>query len=840
MRCGDRCWPTRSLRPRWPTPAAGPPRHSGDRDRADAAAAPVDRRRGVGRASPTPSSGARRCAPAGAPRRVGGMVRPAVRPTCGSPERTAAGCGGGRRGRSRGCGRTSRTPPPRSGPRATHWRARLPGPAGPARVVVGRARARSPSLAARVFELEAAGCDQSACPWPAWAGPWSSTVRTTAARCWPSSTAIPPGSLNDVWQGVVSWLRSTIAHAPGLRRPRRSRPPSGRWPTPGRCTHRWLRGPGSRPCWFQGHGRRRRRRAPGSGRGEAGRAIATTRRLPPPSAAVVHALLGQTERAARAPRAGPRRRRPSPDAPLVDTDLAIAEAALAWPAATTPRRAPSSPPTSPATRLGEGHSAAPQQRSLALFYVLVARYPAGVGRRRISGPAFAVAPRPGPRARRGPGRTPRFRPTRRHCPTPPSSGPTCPCAGPQSSAVAAIAAGRRDGWQLLDGIVARRPRPEVADLAAPRHRDAGQGCSGRRRSLAGPARGRLELRLLGPVELRRDGEPVQAADWRRERVRSLLAYLALTRHRQPRRRLADDLWPALDQEAQSAQPACDADLPAAGAGAGPGAARRLVLRPPARRQPVAPPGESLAVDVWEFDALCERGRDAERRGPPSAALDRTLGAVELWRGEPTELLSEPWAVAPGRTASAPLRCGRHPGRRAAARPAATPSTPMHSPIGRSPSTPGWSPPTAWSSPPTGPPETTSPPGGARGATARRSTTSASAPTRRRSWSSGCSTAPHRVRARSGRREQKFPGHRSRRRSTTSTSLATGSLPSVMAYGSYGGEPPMAGSSTRPRPNATPTRVVPRPRSGATPCTRRNRHGTTPQSQPRSHPHRPRP
>ena len=45
-----------------------------------------------------------------------------------------------------------------------------------------------------------------------------------------------------------------------------------------------------------------------------------------------------------------------------------------------------------------------------------------------------------------------------------------------------------------------------------------------------------------------------------------------------------------------------------------------------------------------FRIAVELAGDADRRGSPSAALDHALGAVDLWRGEPTELVSEPWAV----------------------------------------------------------------------------------------------------------------------------------------------------------------------------------------------------
>jgi DNA-binding SARP family transcriptional activator len=354
---------------------------------------------------------------------------------------------------------------------------------------------------------------------------------------------------------------------------------------------------------------------------------------------LVHALFGQAERAAEH-LAQARAAVASPDAPLVDTDLAIAQAALA--VAGGDDAAASAVLTAYLARqpLGEGHSAAPQQRSLALFYVLVAATRAAWDRAE-PGPAFVVA-RDLARAlvavREG-GRLP---PDTSLLPDATIVRAHLPLRWAAELGVAAVAAGRDDGWQLLDGMWPAG-RPHVADLA--RHA-TGPRCKAARAvvgRLPVPPTGQLELRLLGPVELQLDGTPIRAADWRRERVRSLLAYLALT-GTVSRGQLADELWPALDPEAQSRNL---------------GVTLTYLLRvlEPDRAQREASffvrqeggnlslhPGESLAVDVWAFDALCEQARDAERRGSPSAALDHALSAVDLWRGEPTQLVSEPWAV----------------------------------------------------------------------------------------------------------------------------------------------------------------------------------------------------
>jgi DNA-binding SARP family transcriptional activator len=158
-----------------------------------------------------------------------------------------------------------------------------------------------------------------------------------------------------------------------------------------------------------------------------------------------------------------------------------------------------------------------------------------------------------------------------------------------------------------------------------------------------PPADRLELRLLGPVELLRDGQRVDAPEWRRRRVRDLLSHLVLRRP-DARDQVAADLWPELDAEGQ---------------------ARNLrvtlthllrALEPDRRGRDasflVQPHGDALLVhrgewfeaDVWRFDELTQAALDADRRGEPSVALGPMLDAVALWRGEPTELAAADWAL----------------------------------------------------------------------------------------------------------------------------------------------------------------------------------------------------
>jgi DNA-binding SARP family transcriptional activator len=292
--------------------------------------------------------------------------------------------------------------------------------------------------------------------------------------------------------------------------------------------------------------------------------------------------------------------------------------------------------------LGRGHSAAPQQRCLALIYVLVPEARPWWDAADL-GPAFVVArdlARAVVAARAG-GRLPAETPP---LPEPGVVEAHLPSRWAAELAVAAVAGGRDDGWALLRHGWPRL-RPAVEDLAATGAGPVRTAARTVLRRLAVPPAGRLELRLLGPVELGRDGTAVAAPDWRRERVRILLAYLAL-HGTASRQQVADDLWPALDAEAQSRNLRVTLTY------------LLRVLEPDrVARAPsffVHQEGDRLSleaggrldVDLWAFDAEARLAAEANDQGAPSAVLDHALRAVELWRGEATELVSQPWALAP--------------------------------------------------------------------------------------------------------------------------------------------------------------------------------------------------
>lgn len=173
--------------------------------------------------------------------------------------------------------------------------------------------------------------------------------------------------------------------------------------------------------------------------------------------------------------------------------------------------------------------------------------------------------------------------------------------------------------------------------------------------LAGAARGLIndiprppdqvvEVRFLGPPELRRDGVPMDEPGWRRERVRQLLAYLVL-HGSASREEVADALWPDLE--------------PAAANNNLRGTLSHLlgVLQPGRRsREPsyfvhtadraITLTGtDRLRVDVWDLERHLDTAERAERVGTPSLALSAGRAAVDLWRGP--FAADAPWAWAEG-------------------------------------------------------------------------------------------------------------------------------------------------------------------------------------------------
>lgn len=142
----------------------------------------------------------------------------------------------------------------------------------------------------------------------------------------------------------------------------------------------------------------------------------------------------------------------------------------------------------------------------------------------------------------------------------------------------------------------------------------------------------LEIRVLGPIELRRDGQAVTDEAWvRRQRVRDLLALLVEHR-RIDRTRAATMMWP--DKDPVSAGGNFRYTL---------GQLQAVMEPQRGRDRPwfvrtegadlVLTDGELLRIDVDEFGEHLRTVASAERAGRPALALEAALSACELYRGD---------------------------------------------------------------------------------------------------------------------------------------------------------------------------------------------------------------
>ena len=141
--------------------------------------------------------------------------------------------------------------------------------------------------------------------------------------------------------------------------------------------------------------------------------------------------------------------------------------------------------------------------------------------------------------------------------------------------------------------------------------------------------GRVELRVLGPIEVRHDGSPVQI---RGEKPRELLALLAIRANRPvTAEQLIEELWQG--NPPPSASTALRVHI------------RRIrqVLEldrnpsAPSTRLPYGPHGYVLRVEPDELDAqrferLVLLAREAVVGGDPACAVPQLTQALDLWRG----------------------------------------------------------------------------------------------------------------------------------------------------------------------------------------------------------------
>jgi DNA-binding SARP family transcriptional activator len=158
-----------------------------------------------------------------------------------------------------------------------------------------------------------------------------------------------------------------------------------------------------------------------------------------------------------------------------------------------------------------------------------------------------------------------------------------------------------------------------------------------------PAAPLAEVRVgtLGPMTLHHGDVASEGGDWRRERVRSLLAYL-ITFRNATRAAIADALWPALDADAGAANLRTTLNYlhralePARAAGDAPWFVRsegeRLVLHT-----------SGLTVDAWDLESHLDAAGAADEERTPSRALEQLEAALALWHGDYLADVFDDWA-----------------------------------------------------------------------------------------------------------------------------------------------------------------------------------------------------
>jgi DNA-binding SARP family transcriptional activator len=493
-------------------------------------------------------------------------------------------------------------------------------------------------LTLRLFEMEAAGYDK-AVPLACVGRAVIADLVADSPRVLDELSHIPPGSLHGTWQSLVDWLRSMAFHhlgrpAESLEAASLARSAAGPLLAP------VIESTRLQALWYLGEIQPAREELPKLADWAVAAGMRNNAALIAAGAAMAHAAGGDARGAQRyLDLAG--REAATLEAPLVDTYLTLAGATTAiahGDEAAARRLLDDYVQRMPA--LDSGVAAAAHRRSLPLWYVLVPSSRKTWEAAEL-GPCYALARQLG----RALVAIREVGPSKARLPAldePPIVRALLPARWVVELALAYCAASRPEGWALLE-LTWPQAQTDVR-----RHADGG-GIIGKAARAAlsrlpvAPTT-RLQLKLLGPcIELQREGDLLDASEWRRERVRSLLAHLVLNRT-STRERVALDLWPELDADAQSRnlrvtlshllralepeRAERDASFLVRAHGSG------LILHE----------CEWLEVDLWQFDRLWDRATTADRERRPPAALDAMMDAVRLWRGHPSELASNDWAL----------------------------------------------------------------------------------------------------------------------------------------------------------------------------------------------------
>lgn len=209
---------------------------------------------------------------------------------------------------------------------------------------------------------------------------------------------------------------------------------------------------------------------------------------------------------------------------------------------------------------------------------------------------------------------------------------------PWSVELAARAAGQGASWglRLAEELADRIGPPvhaELEHLEASGDRRARRGAEILTRALPTRPQEPVAIRVLGPLEIRRDGRPVEAPELRRSRVRELLSLLVLERT-VARDRAVDLLWRDHDLDKARAnlrvtlghlRKLLEPDRPTR--------APSYFLRADADYVRLADVA-GLDVDLWTVTEALEAAEAARQAADAEARADHLVTIAGHWRGRP--------------------------------------------------------------------------------------------------------------------------------------------------------------------------------------------------------------
>lgn len=185
--------------------------------------------------------------------------------------------------------------------------------------------------------------------------------------------------------------------------------------------------------------------------------------------------------------------------------------------------------------------------------------------------------------------------------------------------------------ELVD-LVGAPARTRLDELTTHANPTIAEGAARILSSVPVQPRGQVDVRLFGNASLETDGRASDDPNWRRERVRALFAFVVL--HPTPTREIAmAELWPDMPTDAARRNLRTTIN-------------RLHQVLEPDRESGHAPfhlrssgqlltlhPGDRITVDVDRFTTELDEAARLEADGTPSLAIERSVRALDLYRGD---------------------------------------------------------------------------------------------------------------------------------------------------------------------------------------------------------------